>query len=679
MFDSRQYFRNRNSQVAESYEESLNLIREIHQKTDSGNKEKHQSYFHKVSSLILMTAEIESNISDDYFEDTPFETLRADNINLFGELIGDNYEQCFANPAYPVSLFENEIGQLFAALYINFRRYIEYAFLHKTYKMEALNQVFIDLFELFETGTTDYDQARAIATRTERDVSLEDLKLDVKTSFDKNLDFYTHIVNECDLTDLRYLFRYGVYVSENEIKTAKFLRDYPEHKIKKLSNLITHAYLKGFEIEGKDVSKKTTVNVMYAIGQERIIRQLIIDLRKKNLDVLINYLNTTNPNKQVGYDHRFDRALYFSEAYSHRFLNLYEEAHLNCRDISSEYSGIIICDKFGEAAFAPEKKEECLRFTPEQQTLFQKHESKFLMLRDKFVPFSETSFSMIAFPSPEIGVDFEAIFEDIMEVNMLDTEIYETIQQKMVDALDQAEFVHVKGKGDNLTDIIVKMQPLADPDAQTNFYNCGADENIPVGEVFTSPQLKGTTGILHIEETYLRGLKFVDLKLIFEDGYIRKYSCANFESEEDSRKYVHENLIFPNETLPIGEFAIGTNTLAYVVARKYNILDIMPILIVEKMGPHFAVGDTCYTRQEDKKIYNITNRKEILSRDNEKTALRKTDVNQAYTNTHTDITLPYDTIEFISVVKPGGEHIDIIRNGRFVLTGTEELNAPFDR
>ena len=50
--------------------------------------------------------------------------------------------------------------------------------------------------------------------------------------------------------------------------------------------------------------------------------------------------------------------------------------------------------------------------------------------------------------------------------------------------------------------------------------------------------------------------------------------------------------------LAMGEFAIGTNTTAYVAAQKYNIADKLPILIAEKMGPHFAVGDTCYSWSE---------------------------------------------------------------------------------
>ena len=52
------------------------------------------------------------------------------------------------------------------------------------------------------------------------------------------------------------------------------------------------------------------------------------------------------------------------------------------------------------------------------------------------------------------------------------------------------------------------------------FENCVADVNIPVGEVFTSPKLTGTTGLLHVSGVYLDGLYYKDLVLSFTDGMV---------------------------------------------------------------------------------------------------------------------------------------------------------------
>ena len=102
----------------------------------------------------------------------------------------------------------------------------------------------------------------------------------------------------------------------------------------------------------------------------------------------------------------------------------------------------------------------------------------------------------------------------------------------------------------------------------------------------------------------------------------------------------------------------------------------MPILIAEKMGPHFAVGDTCYSWSEENRLYN-RNGKEIVAKDNSISILRKEDVSKAYFHCHTDITIPYDELAEISVVTKTGERIAVLSDGRFVLKGTEILNAPF--
>ena len=152
---------------------------------------------------------------------------------------------------------------------------------------------------------------------------------------------------------------------------------------------------------------------------------------------------------------------------------------------------------------------------------------------------------------------------------------------------------------------------------------------------------------------------------------------TNQIKEEENRKYISDNVLFHHDTLPMGEFAIGTNTTAYRMARVYDIAAKMPILIAEKTGPHFAVGDTCYTYDEDNMTYNPDG-KAIIARDNSVSIRRKDDISKAYFNCHTDITIPYDELGAITVIRHDGSTCDIIRDGRFVLEGVEALNKPLD-
>ena len=163
----------------------------------------------------------------------------------------------------------------------------------------------------------------------------------------------------------------------------------------------------------------------------------------------------------------------------------------------------------------------------------------------------------------------------------------------------------------------------------------------------------------------------------FEDGCVAEADCSNYEDRKENQKYLRQNLLQNHETLPMGEFAIGTNTTAYAMARKFDITQLMPILIMEKTGPHFAIGDTCYSHSEDHKVYN-TDGKEIVARENEKSRLRNTDPEQAYFNVHTDITIPYDEISAITACFADGRQVDIIREGKFCLEGTDVLNEPLN-
>ena len=380
-------------------------------------------------------------------------------------------------------------------------------------------------------------------------------------------------------------------------------------------------------------------------------------------------------NKQYEYDHRLDQALFMDKGYIERKLDVLKNVYEKHKDQAAMFAGPAVMEIFGETPFSPEAKPEVVTYTEEQRGLSLLYDSKSGQITNQYIK-EERSFTIVAYPIPEIGEDYPAIFDEVIRINTLDAALYERVQQMMIDALDQGEYVHILGRDGNETDLRVQLHTLQDPEKETIFENCVADVNIPVGEVFTSPVLEGTNGILHVSKVYLNELLYKNLKITFKDGMIEEYMCSNFEEEEENKKYIYENILHSHKSLPLGEFAVGTNTTAYVAAKKYGIEDKMPILIAEKMGPHFAVGDTCYSWSEDIRVYN-PNGKEIIAKDNSISLLRREDVSKAYFQCHTDITIPYEELEEISVVTKEGKNIILLKDGRFVLKGTEALNAPF--
>jgi len=675
----------------ERYELTMERIRSI--VTEETVAPVYRNYFQKVAAFILEIERIGMRLKKRPGLMCTLEELQEENRRIYGDIIGENYETSYANPTYAVAEMGEEAGQLLSFLYTEIRSEIPHVYEGRTDYLTICNELFIEIYNCFEgVETPDYKEIRSIIYWYASDYCDVFLADRIEEQVNPERDFATRIIMDSDLSDFRYLYFYGEYISENEWKTAEHLNSLPQETIDCMADVYTEGYRKGFELAGIDLSKKSVVNIRYQLGFERVIRKAIVNFAALGLRPTIYRAASNvvtkkgqhkigfvggNPNKQYDYDHREDQALFFDKKMMERKLDVMKNTYEQFKGLAAQFAGPAVMEVFGEEPFAPIQKAEAIRLSEKQEQLTVLYDSKGGQLTNQYIKGDERSFTIVAYPVPEIGENYPEIFNEIIRINTLDADLYEKVQQTLIDSLDQGEYVHVLGKGDNCTDLKIQLYRLSHPEKETIFENCVADVNIPVGEVFTSPVLEGTDGVLYVSKVYLHELQYHDLKLVFKDGKITEYSCSNFENLEEGKKYIKSNLLHNHDTLPMGEFAIGTNTTAYVVAKKYQIEEKMPILIAEKTGPHFAVGDTCYHWSEENKVYNRDG-KEIVAKDNSVSILRKEDVSKAYFNCHTDITIPYDELKEISVVTATGERIPVLRDGRFVLAGTEVLNQPFD-
>lgn len=675
-----------NAAIRERYElalERIKMIREEH--TVSAE---FQDYFIQAANVV----EAATEYLDFDYRQYSMEELEAGNQRLYGELQAEAYEKSYANPQYAEKQLGDN-GKVLSFLYTELLSLHRYARESRCSELTIHMELLIEIYNLYEDQDAfdirEVQKAIYYFYYDYCDVLAPDRTQEM---YDARLDRYVQLVEQADLSDLRYLYGYGEAISTNEIRTAQYMNQLSQEEIDRLAFVYTDGYREGFEIAGIDLSKKKYVNLHYAVGQERMIRAAIRQFRELGLEPIIflpavsrlnqrqnrrNGVVATPVNRQYDYDHRYDEGIYLDSALMERKLEVLEQSYETYREFMQGYAGPAVVETFGEAPFEPVEKPESIALTKKQQDLTVEYTAQAGRLVNRYINRETYSFTIIAYPSPEIGNEFEEIFRETTKINTLDKKLYRTIQEVMINELNQAEFVRIQGIGKNRTDMKVMMHIMEHPERETNFENCLADVNIPVGEVFTSPRLTGTEGCLNVSEVYLNDLKFVDLELHFKDGKITDYTCGNFDQEEANIRFVKENLLQNRETLPIGEFAIGTNTTAYVMANRYQIVYKLPILIVEKMGPHFAVGDTCYSYSEENRLFNPDG-KEIVAKDNECSILRKEDESKAYFHCHTDITIPYAEIGSIRSVHADGTEVEIMRNGRFVLPGTEELNRPLD-
>ena len=676
----------------ERYELAAERVRGIDRETNGGEctvPDQMRDYFAKVSSYLVLMIDTYEEIDTGTFYELSLEQLQQRNRELYRDILPENYDTSYANPAYAADKLGEEFGRYLCVLYGELREILVYIFEKRLFFLVTGLELFIEIYDLLEDENCEPHEVRnaiyyyvsdyadiTIADRTE-------MMLDPKHCFARSL------IETADLKDLRYLYYFGEYIGDNEIGTALHLGEMEESRIADMAATYTEGYRKGFELYRIDLSCKKTVNIRYRLGFERMIRAAVEQFRQMGLEttmyravgnliyrngrgIKVGY-SSGGANPQYDYDHRFDEALIFGKALADRKLAQQRCAYEEYRDLAAAFAGPAVIEVFGEDPFVPVAKKQAAAYTEKQRKQKLEYQSAASLLSNEFIPGDQVSFTIIAYPVPEIGKDYGEIFDETVRVNTLDSTQYGVIQQKLIDALDQGAYVTVTGRGDNRTNLTVALYPLEDPEHQTDFENCLADVNIPLGEVFTSPKLEGTDGTLHVTEVYLNELKYENLTLQIKDGVIEDYSCTNFGTEQENMSYIEENLLFQHPTLPMGEFAIGTNTTAYAMGQKYGISHLLPILIAEKTGPHFAFGDTCFSHEEDLVTYNPDGR-QMMAKENRFSALRHSDPSRAYFNCHTDVTIPYHELGDIIVHCRDGREIVLIREGKFVLEGTEELN-----
>ena len=680
----------------ERYELAVGRVREILQ--EQTVPADFVSYFHSVARFILLCDGVKNRLETGAYDADPSQ-MKADNLALYEDILPAHYTESFASPAYACSRLGVSMGKLLCFLYAQERGLIAYVFEGKLEEAAAHVELFVQVYGIISSMRENPDDPKTASAVRDALYWFESDYTDViaahriREGIDPDCDFFTDILMNADLSNTDYLYRYGEYITENEIRLAQFLNSLPQKEIDRMADTWSEGYRMGFVLARKPLEKKRTVNLRYLAGFERVARKAAENFRKMGLRPTIyrcsvSALTTQGaarigfsgaiPNPQYDYDHREDAALMLDARYAERRVDVAQAVYEQFREQANAHGGPAVLELFGQTPFEPESTPGAWSYDGSQRALNVKLRNRLTQITQEYIIGRERSFTIISFPTPEIDEDrFEEIFRETINVNTLDGELYGKIQATVIDALNRGTCAHILGANGNRTDLTVRFFHLEDPGRETIFENCGADVNIPVGEVFTTPVLRGTNGTLHVSSVYLEGLNFRDLEIHFKDGMIESASCANFGTKEENDAYIRENILYHHDTLPMGEFAIGTNTTAYAMARKFGIAPKLPILIAEKTGPHFAVGDTCYSWEEDNHLFNPDG-KEIVAKDNEVSALRREDPEKAYFNCHTDITIPYEELGLIEVLGEDGYRAEIIRDGRFVLPGTEELNIPLE-
>ena len=374
-------------------------------------------FFRKTAGFLKKTGEILERQT----EDLTLEEYQKENRELYEELFPENYGTSYGNPAYAGKAL-GEYGRVFTFLYAELRGSISYAYEKKWWDYIVGAELFLEIHSAFcEEEIPSVKNVQEILRSYVNDYCQDMMEQRIAESVDPGRDFAVRIVMDSDLDDLRYLYRYGEYVSSNETGVAMFLAGLSQDEIDSMARTYTEGYRIGFINGRKDISKKKTVNIRYNLGFERMVRAAVLQFRQMGLEPVI-YRHASHAvnrggnarigftggiaNPQYDYDHRQDSALFLDSDFVKRKLRSMQTAYEKYRDLADVHGGPACIETFGEEPFSPQAKPEAWTLTEAQQKLKVELDNESGQIVNRYIKGDERSFTIIAYPVPEIGEKF---------------------------------------------------------------------------------------------------------------------------------------------------------------------------------------------------------------------------------------------------------------------------------
>lgn len=172
------------------------------------------------------------------------------------------------------------------------------------------------------------------------------------------------------------------------------------------------------------------------MGLKPVIYRAAVSVLTKRQHYKIGYCGAV-ANKQYEYDHKDDQAIFMDKKYLERKLEVMQTTYEHYKKEAAGFAGPACIDMFGEEPFEPVAKETVAKLSESQEEMILQYDSRQSQMVNRYIKGEERSFTIIAYPVPEIGEKYEEIFDEIIRINTLDAKVYEKVQQTLIDALDQ--------------------------------------------------------------------------------------------------------------------------------------------------------------------------------------------------------------------------------------------------
>ena len=213
----------------ERYELVTGRIREIAK--EESVPARYQEYFQKTALFLEKVDETLQKKQQGLLDAESEEEAKKRNKEFYQDILGKNYDTSYANPSYAVEKLGEEFGGVLSFLYTELRACIGYAYEGRAEDITIFGELFVEVYGIFAAAQDEVVDKREVMQTIYyfyHDYSETMVERNILEMIDPSLDFFTDIVMHADLSDTRYLYRYGEYISDCELEIARFLNSMEE-------------------------------------------------------------------------------------------------------------------------------------------------------------------------------------------------------------------------------------------------------------------------------------------------------------------------------------------------------------------------------------------------------------------------------------------------------------------
>ncbi len=326
--------------IKERYELAVERINEIEKEcgVTDGLPEKEAWAFRSTAAVWKRVFALNKLVNEGkgVYGKTP-EELKKFYDELYANVFPGAYEKSIENPAYAVKKLKRKTGRLLSVVASEPYGSMNDAANNNLEAVTIKLELFIEVYCIFKDAYEEFDSA----AEASKNATMRARKAyySFKTDY---LDFYTdayidgrysdtvnrpRAIIDADLTDLRYLYMYGDYVNESELKIAAHLNTFSDEEMDRMAETLVEGFMRGFRALNGKFKENGLADLTFPTGFERMAKHIFKSLEKrkcrcsvKNSFVFDRYgdcygIYPENLNSQFYFDHLNDRALWYDRKF----------------------------------------------------------------------------------------------------------------------------------------------------------------------------------------------------------------------------------------------------------------------------------------------------------------------------------------------------------------------------